>query len=90
MAEMHLIDGYAYGPEFYGEFKEDTDIWIPKKYEGSYGTNGFKIDGRDSSDLGDDESGNGNDYATSGLAAHDQVLDTPNNNFSVNLGCINI
>ena len=83
MADIHFIDGYAYGPEYFGEFKEDTDIWIPKEYTGSYGTNGYKIDGRDSSDLGDDESGNGNDFTTSGLAAHDQVLDSPTNNFCV-------
>ena len=83
MAEIHLLDGYAYGPEYFGEFKEDTDIWIPKKYTESYGTNGFKIDGRDSGDLGDDESGQGNDFSTSGLAAHDQMIDTPTNNFCV-------
>ena len=82
LAEIHFLDGYAYGPEYFGEFKEDTDIWIPKEYEGSYGTNGFKIDGRDASDLGDDESGNGNDFTTSGLAAHDQVKDSPTNNFA--------
>ena len=79
-AEIHLIDGYAYGPEYFGEF-DDYDNWIPKQYSGSYGTNGFKIDGRDSSDLGDDESGNGNDFTTSGLAANDQVSDSPTNNF---------
>ena len=83
LAEMHFLDGYAYGPEYFGEFKEDTDIWIPKEYTGSYGTNGFHIDGRDSSDLGDDESGNGNDFTTTGMAAHDQVLDSPTNNFCV-------
>ena len=80
--EIHLLDGYAYDPSNFGEFNS-SGIWIPKEYTGSYGTNGFKIDGRDSSDLGDDESGNGNDYATSGLASHDQVLDTPTNNFCV-------
>ena len=84
MAEIHLLDGYAYDPSFFGEFN-DSGIWIPKEYTGSYGTNGFKIDGRDSSDLGDDESGQGNDYTTSGLAAHDQVLDTPTNNFCTGL-----
>jgi len=83
MADIHFLDGYSYGPEFFGEFKEDTDIWIPKEYTGSYGTNGYHIDGRDSGDLGDDESGNGNDYTTSGLAAHDQVSDSPTNNFAV-------
>ena len=41
MAEINLIDGYSYGPEYFGEFKEDTDIWIPKEYTGSYGSNGF-------------------------------------------------
>ena len=82
MAEIHFLDGYAYDPSFFGEFNS-SGIWIPKKYTGSYGTNGFKIDGRDSSDLGDDESGNGNDFTTSGLGAHDQVLDSPTNNFAV-------
>ena len=79
MAEIHFLDGYAYGPEYFGEF-EENGIWIPKEYDGSYGTNGFKIDGRDSSDLGDDESGNGNDFTTSGLAANDQRADSPTNN----------
>jgi hypothetical protein len=83
IAELHFLDGYGYGPEYFGEFKEDTDIWIPKEYTGSYGSNGFKIDGRDSSDLGDDESGNGNDFTATNLAANDQVLDSPTNNFCV-------
>ena len=82
MAEKHFLDGYSYGPEYFGE-TNSNGIWVLKEYSGSYGTNGFKIDGRDSADLGDDESGNGNDFTTSGLAAHDQVLDTPTNNFAV-------
>jgi hypothetical protein len=82
MAEIHYLDGLAYDPSFFGEFN-DSGIWVPKEYTGSYGTNGFKIDGRDASDLGDDESGNGNDFTASGLAAHDQVLDSPTNNFCV-------
>jgi hypothetical protein len=79
LAEIHFLDGYAYGPEYFGEF-EENGIWIPKEYDGSYGTNGFKIDGRDSSDLGDDESGNGNDFSASGLQANDQRADSPTNN----------
>ena len=79
-ADIYWLDGYAYGPEYFGEFKEDTDIWIPKAYEGSFGTNGFHIDGRDASDLGDDESGNGNDFTTSGLSTFDQRTDSPTNN----------
>ena len=80
MAEIHFLDGISYGPEFFGE-TNSSGIWIPKEYDGSYGTNGYKIDGRDSSDLGDDESGNGNDFTANGLAAHDQVSDSPTNNF---------
>ena len=82
LAEIHFVDGYAYDPSYFGEF-DDFDNWIPKQYSGSYGTNGFKIDGRDSSDLGDDESGNGNDFTTSGLAADDQQPDSPTNNHAV-------
>ena len=81
LAEIHNIDGQALDCNSFAEFN-DSGIWIPKEYSGSYGTNGFKIDGRDSSDLGDDESGNGNDFTTYNLAAHDQVLDSPTNNFA--------
>ena len=81
MAEIHLLDGYAYDSSYFGEFKEDTDIWIPKKYDGSYGTNGFYIKGESSGALGNDSSGNNNDFSTSGLAAHDQVTDSPTNSF---------
>jgi hypothetical protein len=83
LAEMVLIDNQALDPSSFGEYNE-SNIWIPKDVSGlTFGTNGFYVDGRDSSDLGDDESGNGNDFTTSGLAAHDQVLDTPTNNFAV-------
>ena len=78
-AETHFIDGTALTASSFGETNTDG-VWVPKKYSGSYGNNGFFIDGRDSSDLGDDESGNGNDFSSSGLAAADQMLDTPTNN----------
>ncbi len=82
MAEITFVDGQALDPSSFGEYNS-SNIWIPKDVSGlTFGTNGFHIDGRDSSDLGDDESGNGNDFTTSGLAAHDQVLDSPTNNFS--------
>ena len=83
MAEIVNLDGTATDCNSFAEFN-DSGIWIPKDVSGlTFGTNGFHIDGRDSADLGDDESGNGNDFSTSGLAAHDQVLDSPTNNFCV-------
>lgn len=83
LAEMVFIDGQALEPSSFAETNENG-IWVPKDVSGlTFGTNGFHIDGRDSSDLGDDESGQGNDYTATGLATHDQVSDSPTNNFAV-------
>jgi len=76
MAEINFVDGTALAPTAFGETNDDG-VWVPIAYAGAYGTEGYLIDGRDSSDLGDDESGNGNDYASSGLTAADQMPDTP-------------
>ena len=79
MAEVNFIDGQALDPSSFGETK--NGVWIPKEYSGSYGGNGFRLTFADSSSLGDDTSGNGNDYTSSGLASTDVVLDSPTNNF---------
>lgn len=47
----------------------------------AYGTNGFFLDFADSSALGNDVSGNNNDYTSAGLAANDQMTDTPTKNW---------
>jgi len=82
LAEMHVIDGTLYGPEYFGENK--NGIWIPKQVTGvTYGTNGFHLDFADSSDLGKNIA-TGNTFATfatSGLTASDQIVDSPTNNF---------
>ena len=80
MAEIHFIDGTAKAASDFGETSSDTGQWVPKAYSGSYGNNGFYLKGQDSSALGDDTSGNGNDFASSGLAAADQVSDSPTSN----------
>ena len=82
MAEIYFIDGQALDPTSFGEFDADSNQFVPIAYSGSFGNNGFHIDGRDSSDLGDDESGNGNDFSTSGLAAADQMPDSPTDNYA--------
>jgi len=79
MAEINFVDGTALAPTAFGE-TNTNGVWVPIAYTGSYGTEGYFIDGRDSSDLGDDESGNGNDFSSSGLAAADQMSDSPTNN----------
>jgi hypothetical protein len=60
MANIQLIDGQALDASYFGETKQD--IWIPKAYTGSYGTNGFHLDFADSSNIGNDVSGNNNDW----------------------------
>ena len=57
-------------------------IWKPKAYAGSYGTNGFYLDFSDSANLGDDASGNSNDFTETNITAADQATDTPTNNFT--------
>ena len=64
------------------ETNEDTNQWIPKEVIGmTYGTNGFYLKFEDTADLGNDSSGNGNDFTVSNLSAYDQVSDSPTNNF---------
>jgi hypothetical protein len=79
LAEIHFIDGTAKAASDFGETNDDG-VWIPKGYSGAYGTQGFYLKGQDSSALGDDTSGNGNDFASSGLAAADQITDSPTDN----------
>ena len=81
IADYYHIDGEALAPTDFGEFDEDSGIWKPKAYTGSFGTNGWYLDFVDGSDLGDDESGNGNDFTENNIAAADQATDTPTNNF---------
>jgi hypothetical protein len=82
MSEIYFIDGQALTPTNFGEFDEDTGIWIPKKYTGTYGTNGFYLDFENSGSLGADQSGNGNNFTVNNLTSDDQMLDTPTNNWS--------
>jgi len=81
MAEVHFIDGQALSPTDFGEFDEDSGIWKPIRYSGSYGTNGFYLDFENSGSLGADQSGNGNNFTPTNLASTDQMIDTPTRNF---------
>jgi hypothetical protein len=83
LAEMYHIDGQALTPASFGETNDDG-VWVPKDASSlTFGTRGFYLKGQDSSALGDDSSGNGNDFTSSGLAAADQMSDSPTNNSSI-------
>jgi len=77
--EVNFIDGQALTAEDFGEF-DDNGTWKPIEYEGTYGTNGFYLDGTGVTD----ESGNGNDWtnnnlnlSTSTATTYDLMKDTP-------------
>ena len=92
MAEINFINGSQLTPESFGETNTLTGQWNPKKYTGSYGTNGFYLNFSDNSGtsattLGKDSSGNGNNFTptnfsvTANSVDNDSVLDTPTNNW---------
>jgi len=80
MAEINFIDGTQAAATAFGETNAKGQ-WVPIEFKGTYGSNGFYLKGQDSSALGDDSSGNGNDWTTSNLAANDQMSDSPTNNW---------
>ena len=82
MAEIHLVDGQKLDASSFGEFDEDSGIWKPIAYTGTYGTNGFYLDFENSGSLGADASGNGNNFTVNNLTSIDQTTDTPTNNYA--------
>jgi len=84
VAEVVYLDGQSVAPTEFGEFDSDSPtIWKPKDVSGlTFGNNSYYLDFEDSGDLGDDESGNTNDFTETNLAAADQATDTPTNNFA--------
>ena len=91
IAEVHFCDNQAYTASAFGETNEDTGQWVPKKFAGSYGTNGFKLNFSDNSGttattLGKDSSGNGNNFTPNNFSVaagigNDSTEDTPTNNW---------
>lgn len=85
LANIQFLDGTSAGPDTFGEDK--NGIWIPKKFSGSYGSNGFHLDFANSASLGNDVSGNNNHWTPSaGITSVDQILDTPTRNYSTLAG----
>jgi len=87
LTEIHHIDGQAKAHTDFGEF-DDNGVWIPIKYEGTYGDTGYYLEfkqtgtSQNSSGIGADTSGEDNHFAVSNLAATDITEDTCTNNFA--------
>lgn len=83
MTEVHFVDGAQKAASDFGEYDEDSGIWKPKEYTGSYGTLGCYYNFKDtSSNRFNDESGNGNYMDNRGGSFEGEITtDTPTNNF---------
>jgi hypothetical protein len=90
MTEVYFVDGQALTPSSFGETSSTTGVWIPKKYTGTYGTNGFYLPFTDNSalttssnvGLGKDFSGNANYWTTNNISitagtTYDSMTDVP-------------
>ena len=71
LADTYLIDGSALDPTSFGAF-DDNGVWQCATFTGSFGTNGFHLfDFENESGIGNDASGNDNDFTVNNL-----VVDT--------------
>ena len=87
MGEINFIDGQALTPSSFGKTDAVTGQWIPKKFAGTYGTNGFYLKFADASAataaaIGKDSSPNGNNWTPNNIsvtagATYDAMTDSP-------------
>jgi hypothetical protein len=89
MAEVNFIDGQALTPSSFGQTDPVTGVWMPRRYTGTYGTNGFYLKFTDNSAataaaIGRDFSGNGNNFTPTNISVtagttFDSMIDSPTN-----------
>jgi hypothetical protein len=85
LTEINLIDGQALTPSSFGDYNEDTGVWQPAKYAGTYGTNGFYLNfsnNTTTTTLAEDSSENGNNWTPNNISltagvTYDSMTDTP-------------
>jgi hypothetical protein len=90
LAETIMVSGSLVSVSSFGETSTSTGVWIPKKYTGTYGTNGFYLPFTDNSalttssnaGLGKDFSGNSNYWTTNNISitagtTYDSMTDVP-------------
>ena len=81
LAHTHFIDGTQYAASTFGETDSTSGMWVAKTSPSvTYGAQGFFLKYQDTTNYGDDSSGNTNDFTLSGTMT--QTKDTPDNNFA--------
>ena len=82
IADAYYINGQTLDPTDFGEFDEDSGIWKPKAFTGTFGSLDNYLDFSNSSNLGEDANG-GTDLSSNNITSADQATDTPTNNFAI-------
>ena len=94
LADVNFLDGITVGDTngILNEFIEiKNEVCIPKKYSGSYGTNGYRLEfkktgingGTGTSSTVGADTANSNHYDSSGISSYDSNMpDSPENNFA--------
>ena len=85
--EFYNVSGQQLDAFSFGETNAVTGVWQPKKYAGTYGTNGWYLNFSDNSAataaaIGKDYSGNGNNWTPNNISVtagvtYDSMLDVP-------------
>jgi len=95
LAEFYFIDGQQLTASSFGEY-DVNGVWQPKKYTGTYGTNGYYLPFSDTSNttnLCKDFSGNGNNWTPNNISltndyTYDSMLDSPTNGPTSSNWCV--
>jgi len=93
-AEYFMVDGHQLDASVFGQLDTSTNRWVAKSsstvttaigaLSGGFGNCGFYLDFSNTSDYGEDDSGNNRDWTEGGvLDATNQFADTPSKNFNV-------
>ena len=85
LADIHFIDGQALTPSSFTEVSATTGQLISIAYTGTFGTNGFWLKFSDNSAataaaLGNDYSGNNNDWTPNNFSVSTSAINYSNNN----------
>ncbi len=84
LADLHHFDGLLIDPSVFGRFDPVHGEWIPKLVTGvTYPGRSFHLDYADENDLGNDVSGNNNDFKLTNMGSSDSMIDVPANTFPI-------
>jgi len=99
MTNVYFVDGQQLAPSAFGRTNQQTGVWEPTYFQGTYGANGYYLpftNTASTTTLGYDFSGNSNNWTTNNVsltlgATYDSVPDVPtlSNNVSSNYCTIN-